>query len=310
MTTISEQILNRWQVRKTRKQKDAFIGFMQAQYPELKVEQGGFGKNKNLVLGDVASARILFTAHYDTCARMPIPNFLAPKNLLAVFGYGLLLCIPMVLVIAAVRLLMGLITESPLLLYWVPYLSGLGSLFLLLMGGPPNPHTVNDNTSGVIVLCELLEALSPEQRKEAAFVFFDNEENGLLGSAWFAKVHKKENLQNKLVLNFDCVSDGDHILLVHNAAAEKTWRTTLESVFVPMEGKQIHFEKSSGAIYPSDQANFPLGVAVAAMKYSKPIGLYLNRIHTARDTVFQEENIAYLVRCSQQLLTQEVDYAA
>ena len=37
-----------------------------------------------------------------------------------------------------------------------------------------------------------------------------------------------------------------------------------------------------------------LAVAVAALKYKKPFGFYMNRIHTKRDTVFQEENIAYL----------------
>ena len=59
-------------------------------------------------------------------------------------------------------------------------------LFTVFMGGKPNKHTANDNTSGVITLLELMNRLSPEQKERTAFVFFDNEENGMLGSAFFA----------------------------------------------------------------------------------------------------------------------------
>ena len=46
--------------------------------------------------------------------------------------------------------------------------------------------------------------------------------------------------------------------------------------------------------YPSDQAGFPMAIAVAALKYKKPFGYYMDRIHTKRDTVFDRSNIAYL----------------
>ena len=51
---------------------------------------------------------------------------------------------------------------------------------------------------------------------------------------------------------------------------------------------------SKGAIYPSDQANFDRGVGVAALKKTKSGLLYMDRIHTERDTVYMEENMAYL----------------
>ncbi len=51
-----------------------------------------------------------------------------------------------------------------------------------------------------------------------------------------------------------------------------------------------------GVFYPSDNANFKGGIGVAALKTHKPTQLlYMNRIHTSRDTVYDEENIAYLV---------------
>ena len=41
------------------------------------------------VLGDPETAKVVFSAHYDTCARLPFPNFIAPKNLLVTLGYTL-----------------------------------------------------------------------------------------------------------------------------------------------------------------------------------------------------------------------------
>jgi hypothetical protein len=46
--------------------------------------------------------------------------------------------------------------------------------------------------------------------------------------------------------------------------------------------------------YPSDQANFSRGVGAAALKKAKGGLLYMDRIHTKRDTVYMEENIVYL----------------
>ena len=51
---------------------------------------------------------------------------------------------------------------------------------------------------------------------------------------------------------------------------------------------------SKGAIYPSDQANFVRGVGVAALRKAKSGLLCMDRIHTGRDTVYMEENMAYL----------------
>lgn len=302
MTSLPSEILAHWQVRKTKKQKTAFIEFLSRELPELKVEEGGLGKNRNLVVGDVASARVICTAHYDTCARMPIPNFLSPKNMSAYLGYALLLCVPMIAVIVILRGLLGFVTDDPLLLFWIPYLIAMGALLLMLLGGPPNPNTVNDNTSGVITLCELMAALSPEERSKVAFVFFDNEENGLLGSAYFARLHKKDGLKQKLVLNFDCVSDGEHIMLVQNRAARKAWGKQLAEAFVSTPDHTVHLESAATTLYPSDQGNFPTNVGIAAFKHKKGIGLYIDRIHTVKDTVLREENITYLVESTKAFL--------
>lgn len=295
MTPLSNEILANWQVRKTPKQKDDFIAFLKGKIPGLRIEEGGFGKNKNLVVGDVASARVICTAHYDTCARLPFPNFLAPKNIPAYLGYALLLCVPVLGVMLILSMLLGLLTENFVLLVNIPYLCTMSAFLWMMLGGPPNPNTVNDNTSGVITLCELMAALSPEERSKVAFVFFDNEESGLFGSRYFARLHKKEGLKDKLVMNFDCVSDGEHIMLVQNPSAGKAWGTQLKESFVSTPEHTVHHESSKTTLYPSDQSSFPTNVGVAAFKHKKGIGLYIDRIHTVRDTVLRESNITYLV---------------
>ncbi len=295
MTPFSQLILSDWQVRKTKKQKLAFIRLMQSRFPELRVEESKIIHNRNLVAGDLETAEFILSAHYDTCAVLPFPNFIMPKNIPVTVLYSLLICVPFFLIAFGFNLLLALVTDSFFVHYWASLILIIGLLVVVFFLGAPNKHTANDNTSGVITLCELMERMPEELREKVLFVFFDNEENGLLGSAFFRKLHKKE-LGGKLILNFDCVSDGDEILLVVNKAARKKYGGRLEAAFPGTDEKTVHMEKSSSAMYPSDQAGFPLSVAVAAMKKLPLLGLYLDRIHTGRDRVFDERNIEYLCK--------------
>lgn len=304
MTQIAKEILARFQVRKTKRQKTEFIQWLQGHFPELQVEQAGLFKSRNLVLGDVASAKTILTAHYDTCARLPFPNFLTPQNFLIYFLYQLLILIPFLLVMVLVDVLMLFLLPDTTAGLWMGYLVMMALLFLLLMGGPANQHTANDNTSGVITLVEIYTAMTPEQRKNTALVFFDHEESGLLGSAAFARRHRKEGLKEKLVLNFDCVSDGDSFLLVQNKSAKARYGSALEASFRGAEGKECILTTSAKAFYPSDQANFPTNTAVAAFKRSRFLGLYMDKIHTKRDTVMDERNIRLLTECTLRYLEQ------
>ena len=89
------------------------------------------------------------------------------------------------------------------------------------------------------------------------------------------------------------VSDGKNILLVLCKGAKK-YKASLEKHFVSNDTFNVEI-LDKGVFYPSDQANFHCGVGVAALKYSKKLNtLYMDRIHTKNDTIFEEENIAYL----------------
>ena len=301
MTELSREILRDWQIRKTKAQKTRFIEFLQSRLPELRVEQGGKPLCRNLVLGDPENADVVFTAHYDTCARLPFPNFITPKNFLLYLLYQLLIILPFfaiggLLGFALIRL--GVYAPGAMMLGW---LLAMALLFYVFFFGPPNKHTANDNTSGVVTLCELYDALSEEEKARCALVFFDHEESGLFGSAFFASKHKKA-MKDKLLVNFDCVSDGDHILVVQSGKAKKRWGELFAETFTDTADKQVCLAGPLGAFYPSDQMNFRCGVGVAAMNKAPLIGLYMARIHTARDTVCDERNFAFLVESARRLL--------
>ena len=296
MTSSAVEILERYQIRKSKKQKTAFIEYMtefaQQHGYSLRIEKGNGGRN--LVVGDPETAKVVYTAHYDTCAVMPFPNFITPKSIGLYVLYQLLIVVGFLIVAFGIGFALGafsalvsipkeLASVAATAAYWV--------LLILLIAGPANKHTVNDNTSGVITLMEIMAVLPQEQRDKAAFVFFDLEEVGLFGSAAFASKHKK-TMQQKLLINFDCVSDGDTVLFVLKKGAA-AFRERLEEAFPSNDLVRVEVA-DKGVIYPSDQANFPVGVGVAALKTSKSGILYMDRIHTKRDTVCREENIEFL----------------
>ena len=291
MTQISEEILEKYQIRKTRKQKTAFIEFMRAHFPNLRVEEDAIGYSRNIVIGNPDTAKAVFGAHYDTCAVMPFPNFIMPKSVTVSILYAFVLVIPMAIIASVVGNAAGWIFGDPsltglftLLTYWVV-------LFLMILG-PANKHTVNDNTSGVITLIELMDSMTEEERAQSCFVFFDNEEKGLFGSSTFAKEHKSV-MKDKLLINFDCVSDGDYLMLILNKKAFPEHFESLKAAFADVTEKTVLIESEKGVYYPSDQKNFKKNIGVASFKKSK-FGLYMDRIHTPRDTVFDERNIEVL----------------
>lgn len=295
MQIHTQELLNRFPVRKNKNQKAAFRDWLtgvltDAGYTPV-VESGRLlVQNHNVVVGDPEQASVVFTAHYDTPARLLLPNINFPKNYLFTLLAQLPLLVLVFLPTFVVSFLAGFIGSEPIFALLAGYAVLLLALYLLL-AGPANPTNVNDNTSGVATLLEIALTLPAEYREQVAFVFFDNEELGLLGSAKFKNTHKKA-LNKTPVINFDCVSDGDFIAFVptKKARKDKALTSLVETSYHPAESKSVQILKGH---YPSDQQNFPLGLGVAALRKS-PFGLYLGRIHTARDTVFEEENIELL----------------
>lgn len=293
MLPISEKIRRSHPIRRRTRQKDAFIAALQTAYPALRVETNGQFHSRNLILGDPETAALLLTAHYDTAAASLFPNVVMPYRRGLKFCYSLLTALPLVLIgllalIPAVSRGMDGVSIA-LMMFFLYYALFCGKLFLL----PPNRNNQNDNTSGVITLLEIWEALNEDDRAKAALVFFDHEEYGCLGSRAYHAVHR-EMLQEKLVLNFDCVGDGEVFLFVQSKPAENRWQETLRAHLLPDAHHTVVLDTQRNANHSSDHRSFPCGVAVSAMHEHPRLGLYFSRIHTHRDTVLREENIRFL----------------
>ena len=296
MNETTKTVFEKYEIRKSGKQKAAFREFVKSVATEngykFSVHEGSMGA-KNIVIGEPTSAKVIYTAHYDTCPVLPFPNFITPKNFGIYLLYQLFITVVLIAVIFPIAFGAGMIatvTGTEWLETPIRYVLYFGILYLLL-AGPANKHTANDNTSGVCTLLSIMEALDPSQRDKVAFVFFDLEETGLIGSASFAKIYNKR-LSNTPVVNFDCVSDGENMLFVLKKGS-KHLKETIEKAFEPIDGISVEVA-DKGVFYPSDQKNFNCGVGVAALKKTKKGILYMDRIHTKRDTVYREENVEFL----------------
>lgn len=290
-------VLINYEVRKSKKQKSAFItavsSYASSQRYSINVENGSFGC-RNIVIGDPEKADYLITAHYDTCAWMPFPNLVTPFNLLAYCIYQLFILLVLFVVTMVAGILIGWCIGSDMIGYWIGY-ALYWILWLGLMFGPANRHTANDNTSGVVTLLEIMTSLPENMRNKVCFVLFDLEEAGLIGSAAYRKAHKSAT-SRQLVLNMDCIGDGDEIYLIPGRKLRKQEKIMdrLESLTGNWGKKSLAVHRKGFSIYPSDQLNFPNGVAIAAFKRNKIFGLYYDRIHTHLDTVLDRTNVNVL----------------
>ena len=284
-------------VRKSKKQKQAFrddvVQYVTNIGYECSVEKGTMGAN-NLVIGDPEQAKYLITAHYDTPASIGVPNFITPSNFLFFLVYQVLVVGLFFLMAFLVGFAVSFLTDDRMLVFWSAYVAYFGAL-LLMMFGPANRHNSNDNTSGVVTVLETARSLPENLRDKVCFVLFDLEEAGLIGSSSYRKMHKKVT-DTQIVLNLDCVGDGDEIVFFPTAKLRKNDNAMawLAKVYGKLGAKSIAQRKKGFAYYPSDQGNFPLGVGICALRRNKWIGLYMNRIHTPRDTILEETNVNIL----------------
>jgi len=295
MLATPMDVLKNYPVRKTKAQKKAFRDAVlsyaeKLDYP-VTLEKGSFGAC-NLLLGNSETAKYLVIAHYDTCAAMLLPNFITPCNIVLYLAYQVGLIFLLIILSVAAGVAAGLLMGSEavkwvsLAVYWM-------LLFMLILG-PANQSNANDNTSGVVTLLEIARTMPENQRHKVCFVLFDLEEAGLIGSASYRKKHRKSS-DNQLVLNLDCVGDGDHLRLFPTKQLRQNRKklTSLYKACGYFGAKSLLIQEKGKYIYPSDQKHFPYGLGICALRKKKNI-LYMSRIHTKKDTVLEETNVNIL----------------
>ena len=267
MEQLRAALLGPHEVRRTKKQKTAFLTWVTGYAEDLGVrvtveESGKAIRSRNIVFGDVDKARTIITAHYDTCAWMPTGAVTTPG------------CWPILLLTELVQLVLLL------------------PLLAIMFFGVSNLHTANDNTSGVLLVLLLMAQM--KDRPDVVFVLFDNEETGLWGSQAFIRAHPQA--ARRFLLNLDCVGDGDTLLFTGVPRGLRMPQAVRLQKAMEEIAPRYGMSTAGGAfpkwLYPSDQMLFPRGTALAALKGRKL--LYLNRIHTPRDTVLEERNLLCL----------------
>lgn len=297
MITKPMDVLTNFEIRKTKKQKAAFIhavtAYVQRCGYESAVENGKFG-SRNLVFGDPEKADFLVTAHYDTPASIGLPNFVNPCNPVMFILWQILILIPFFAGAFLAGLLVSLVTENMAIVFWAGYITYFGML-ALMMFGPANRHNANDNTSGVVTVLEIMSTLPENLREKVCFVLFDLEEAGLIGSSSYRKAHKAAT-DRQTVINLDCVGDGNHIVLFPNKKLkqDKARMSQLQKMVAVCGKRSIQIHRDGFAYCPSDHKHFPYGVGVMAFHRKKGLGLYCDRIHTWRDTVLEQTNVNIL----------------
>ena len=293
--SIISTLVEKFPVRRSKEQKEVFRTWMveQATAMGYQAQVESQKDHRNVVIGSPETARAIFTAHYDTPAGFFLPNLMTPCNKLVFWLRQFWMILIFILIGAAVGVPVGLLTGNGDIGFEVGWLVYMGCLFVMLMG-PANKNNVNDNTSGVAAILETMARIPEEDRAKAAFILFDNEEKGLLGSKAYAKAHP-EVKESGFIVNLDCVGDGEHVLLLAGKKArEAAPYAALTAGMEAQDGRELHIFPLEKSVYNSDQKNFKVSCAICACRVGKVIGFYCDKIHTSRDTVCEQVNLDFI----------------
>lgn len=288
-------------VRMHRKQKKAFRDYVADKSKQMNYKCA-IDKSpvaKNVIVGDIDSAKYVFTAHYDTPPRLP--RFFTKHMVL----YSILASMGLYATAFAATSLAFDLTKSVEVMQNVYDISscvlwsslGLSALHLFGFLGVANPKNYNDNTSGCYALLKLMqeyENLPYAAKKQVAFIFFDNEEKFLLGSLAHRLKHKK-NYKDKTYINLDCVGRGDQMNLYH--FGEKTQIVKELDEILKKNGLFKGVPKKSNPVssmsdhFASRDANH---VCMLSVDSENNKSIY-SHIHSSADDKIDKENIDNLV---------------
>ena len=288
------EINNSFPIRRSEDEKKKFREYIESKAKEFNKEYQVEKLNKkhnNVIVGNIDKAKVIYTAHYDTPAKSLFPNMIIPTNkflsLIYHLGIPILYALVSLGIAGLIVSLLNLEYTVFVLLYLVIYFAS----FYISTRCFVNKHNFNDNTSGISVLVDMM---SKTNSNEVAFIFFDNEEKGLLGSKAFNKVHK-ELLNDKLVINLDCVGNGNHFIVIEKEdAAKLDIYKQIKNVLLNSNKYSFDFYSNKKASSNSDYKNFKNGVGIVACSKGKYVKYYTSKIHTNKDTFVDIDNLSFL----------------
>lgn len=270
------------QERMRRRSKAQFRSYLLEQAAKLGLEATIYPKSwasKNVVVGNIHQADLIIGAHYDT----PPIMFRWMANHLILFNIVIILMgwfILPIMILTFIPVPLGIWVYFAFIIFFICYLMG----FLAI----PNRHNMNDNSSGVLAILTLM---SEVRNDKVAYVFFDNEEKGLVGSLLLAKQLKKLR-KNYIVL--DCVGTGTIFTLYHYNKPFIADR--LKMLFDIKSSFPYSCEvKKGGYLATSDHMSFMhknhVGIMSLELRNNKKV---LRDIHSRHDKTINLENIRVL----------------
>ena len=291
---LKEYLLTIYPIRKNSYQKEEFRKWLAGElrrsgWRSHEEHYGKFNGSVNMIAGDPDKATVFLCAHYDTPSRMLVPNFVSPTNVAAHVIYHFAAAMIMVVLALLVSFAVSFPLNQPGLMLPLFIILALGLLWSSVYG-PANRSNANGNTSGVLALLAIAKALP--HNKRVCLVFLDNNERNLLGASAFRKKHPGA-ASNSLFFNFDCVGDGEHLLLMPSKLSrwDESLLSALNKAFSD-EGTVHAKVLTQGLVYyPSDHRKFKFHVAVCACRRLAGLGYYIPRLRTKRDTVLSLDNI-------------------
>ena len=294
LAKLKEYLLMIHPIRKSGGQKEEFRKWLAGElrrsgWRSHEEHYGKFNGSVNMIAGDPDKATIFLCAHYDTPSRMLVPNFVSPTNVAAHVIYHFAAAMIMVILAVLVSFAVSFPLNQPGLMLPLFIILALGLLWSSVYG-PANRSNANGNTSGVLALLAIAKALP--HNKRVCLVFLDNNERNLLGASAFRKKHPGA-ASNSLFFNFDCVGDGEHLLLMPSKLSrwDESLLSALNKAFSD-EGTVHAKVLTQGLVYyPSDHRKFKFHVAVCACRRLAGLGYYIPRLRTKRDTVLSLDNI-------------------
>ena len=307
---LKQYLLTVYPVRRTAGQKAEFRKWLMGELKKSgwrahEESYGKFNGSVNVIAGDPDRAEVCLCAHYDTGSRMLLPNFVSPTNVPAHVIYHLAAALVLIGLVFALSLAVCFPLDQPGLMLPLFLILSLAALWLSAFG-PANKSNANSNTSGVLALLAIADAAAHDKR--VCLVFLDNNEKNMLGASAFRKKHI-DNLSGALVVNFDCVGDGEDLLLLPSKYSrwDEALTDALEQSF-PAEGPVRRRLLVKGLqYYPSDHRRFKYSVAVCACRYLAGLGYYIPHLRTKRDTVLRDENIACIAQAMARFLPLYLD---
>ncbi|MCI8438519.1 MAG: Zn-dependent exopeptidase M28 [Oscillospiraceae bacterium] len=307
---LKQYLLTVYPVRRTAGQKAEFRKWLLSELKKSgwrahEETYGKFNGSVNVIAGDPDRAEVCLCAHYDTGSRMLLPNFVSPTNVPAHVIYHLAAALVLIGLVFALSLAVCFPLDQPGLMLPLFLILALAALWMSAFG-PANKNNANSNTSGVLALLAVADAAARDKR--VCLVFLDNNEKNMLGASAFRKKHI-DNLSEALVVNFDCVGDGEDLLLLPSKYSRWDGALTraLEQSF-PAEGPVRRRLLAKGLqYYPSDHRRFKYSVAVCACRYLAGLGYYIPHLRTRRDTALREENIACIAQAMARFLPLYLD---